>query len=70
MIDSRKKYNYYVKKDEMVNFGGEGHRPFYIGDEIKKYLKLLRKREYIEFLAKEKENIFFSLYNVYLKRRL
>lgn len=54
----------------MVNFGGEGHRPFYIGDEIKKYLKLLRKREYIEFLAKEKENIFFSLYNVYLKYKI
>lgn len=48
MITSFKQYKYYVEQDEQAN-GGK-HRFLYIGDEIKKYLKLIRCREYIYYL--------------------
>lgn len=47
MITSKGDYKHYVSLDEENNRGGYGHRPFYIGDEVKKYLKVLRLREYI-----------------------
>lgn len=49
MIISKQAYKNYVRCDEKVNIGGEGHRPLYIADEIKRYLKFLRKREYLMF---------------------
>ena len=45
-----------------------GHNFLYICDELKKYLKLLRKREYILYLA-EKYKVF-RIYEFYLKYKM
>ena len=62
MIKNRKEYKYYVHCDEKVNIRGK-HTPFYVGDEIKKYLKIVRKRELIDGYKKKfpKFKYIFSL---------
>lgn len=68
MITSFRQYRYYVEQDEQAN-GGK-HRFLYIGDEIKKYLKLMRCREYIYYLNKRKPNAVLKIYDNYLRYRL
>lgn len=70
MIKNRKEYKYYVHCDEKVNIRGK-HTPFYVGDEIKKYLKIVRKRELIDGYKKKfpKFKYIFSLYGFLLKWR-
>lgn len=68
MITSIKQYKYYIEQDEQVN--GGGHHFLYICDEIKKYLKLLRRREFIYYLKKRKPNLILKMYDCYLKYRL
>ena len=66
MITLFKQYKYYVEQDEQAN-GGK-HCFLYIGDEIKKYLKLIRCREYIYYLNK-KTNAVLKIYDKYLRYR-
>ena len=69
MITSLKQYKYYVGQDERVN-GGK-HHFLYIDDEIKKYLKFMRRREFVYFLNKKKPNSLVSkVYSHYLNYRL
>lgn len=71
MIDSKKSYYYYLICDEKAN--GGSHRPFYIANEIKKYLKILRKSEYILYKLKcenRYRNFFLRFYHVLLKYEL
>lgn len=57
MINSKEIYRDYVRRDESANVRRSGHRLFYFGDEVKHYLKLLRKREYLLY-KKENSNSF------------
>lgn len=69
MITSFKQYKYYVEQDEQAN-GGK-HRFLYIDDEIKKYLKIMRCREFVYYLNKKQpNNIAYKIYNHYLNYRL
>lgn len=73
-ISSKKLYELYVKNDEAVNVRGEGHRPFYFADEVKRYLKLLRKREYLFYKLKTSKSRSIrgvvSLYNKFLQYKM
>lgn len=42
----------------------------YIGDEIKKYLKFIRRREFIFYLNKSNPNVLLKMYDAYLKYRI
>lgn len=63
MISSKKIYKEYLLRDQIANMRGKNkrHQPFYIGDEVKKYLMILRKRE---FLLYKIENSNFTLLRV------
>lgn len=73
-ISSKKEYGLYIQKDEAVNTGGGGHRPFYFADEIKKYLRLLRQREYLSYKMKASNSKFFkavvNLYGCFLQYKM
>lgn len=67
-INSKASYKIYVRKDEAVNVGGVGHRPFYLGDEVKHYLRLLRKREYLSYKLETSNSLFNKcIINLYEK---
>lgn len=67
-ISSKEGYKSYVESDEAVNVGGIGHRPLYLADEVKKYLKLLRKREYLSYKLKISNSKFIrEIVNIYSK---
>ena len=56
----------------MKNANGWGnpksHRPFYIADEINKYLKILRKREFLLFKT-EKETKKYKIYGLLIYQK-
>lgn len=70
MIESKQMYKTYVKQDEKVNNGGSGHRPLYVADEVKKYLKLLRKREYLLFKIKDSTSSITRLFLIMYEKSL
>lgn len=70
MIKSKKDYKDYVIKDELAN-GGK-HRSFYFCDELKKYLRLIRKREYLKYLQSKSKILkpCIDIYELYLKYKM
>lgn len=63
MIKSKKDYLYYLECDR-VALKIRRKKPRIIGDDIWKFQRLMRKREYIENC---KKNIFFRSYSIFLK---
>lgn len=71
MIKSLKDYKEYVKKDELMSNGNvSGHKFLYLGEDIKKYLRILRKREYLFYLRNERKVKFLKIYDLFLQYRM
>lgn len=68
MIDSKDKLKYYINKDQ-ENSGRKNH-PFYIGNEIGRYLYYLRKNEYFSQRNSTIYNKIISFYYRYRQHKL
>lgn len=66
MINTKEQLKNYIDKDRKN--AGRSHTLFYIGDELGKYLLLLRKKEYAYNLSKK--NFFQKIHYFYLKYRV
>lgn len=66
MINTKEQLKNYIDKDRKN--AGRSHTLFYIGDELGKYLLLLRKKEYAYNLPKK--NFFQKIHYFYLKYRV
>lgn len=65
MITTKAQLKYCINEDKKN--AGRGHHPLYIGDEIGKYLVLLRKKEYAYNLSKR--SFIQKIHYIYLKYR-